>query len=477
MTDEGVLLEGEYRQRFSNGIINLGGSVAYVDANKTGETGMTLRGHINSSAAFDFNENWRGGANIYHASGRTYLRRYKIAEEDVLTSRAFTEGFYGKSYALAEALNFQDLRAGSDAGTTPQVLPALMYDFVGEPNRMGAFFRGRAFARDIIRSEGEDNQVLSLNGGWELPITTPGGHLFHLTANLTGDLYRYEDRTTGGDSSGYAGRIQPQLAADWRYPLVKRTGSITQYFEPRVQLVAAPNGGNPDDIPNEDSQDFEFDETNLFALNRFTGIDRVSGGQRVDYGATVGVYGDGGGSSSLFLGQSYQLQTDDSYPVGSGLDDNLSDIVGALRISPGEHINLVYRFRLDKDNFTPRRNEVGVNITGNGFAVSAAYVSIDSEESDGSVVDSREQIRGSGHYNFADYWTVRGYGIRDLEDDRTREAGIGLVYSDECIVVDLGYKREFFEDEDLTPDDTILLRVTFKHLGTVQAGAGLGFGG
>ena len=44
-------------------------------------------------------------------------------------------------------------------------------------------------------------------------------------------------------------------------------------------------------ITNEDSRNFEFDDTNLFAINRFPGRDRYEGGPRVNYGLRGAIYG------------------------------------------------------------------------------------------------------------------------------------------------------------------------------------------
>ena len=51
-----------------------------------------------------------------------------------------------------------------------------------------------------------------------------------------------------------------------------------------VSVNVAPTWGNTRNIPNEDSSDFEFDETNLFEPDRFPGLDRVDTGTRVAYG-------------------------------------------------------------------------------------------------------------------------------------------------------------------------------------------------
>src|SRR3546814_1663971 len=88
---------------------------------------------------------------------------------------------------------------------------------------------------------------------------------------------------------------------------MRRDGSVQQVIEPIVQAVFSPSGSNPDEIPNEDSLDFEFDDTNLFKLNRFAGRDRVDSGTRIDYGLKWTGAFDNGGSAGAFIGQSYRF--------------------------------------------------------------------------------------------------------------------------------------------------------------------------
>src|SRR5581483_8944362 len=113
---------------------------------------------------------------------------------------------------------------------------------------------------------------------------------------------------------------------------VRRVGHTSQVFEPMFSAIASPNGGNPNTIPNEDSQDYQFDETNIFDASRVTGYDLVDSGQRINYGFKYSIYGDDGGSTSLFLGQSYQIGPLNAYDEGVGLDNNFSDVVGAITV-------------------------------------------------------------------------------------------------------------------------------------------------
>ena len=74
-----------------------------------------------------------------------------------------------------------------------------------------------------------------------------------------------------------------------RIPLSVRLDSSwgTQTITPIAQFIARPNEVIPRLQPDEDSQSLVFDETNLFAWNKFSGYDRVEGGTRLNYGAAV----------------------------------------------------------------------------------------------------------------------------------------------------------------------------------------------
>src|SRR3546814_4783242 len=139
---------------------------------------------------------------------------------------------------------------------------------------------------------------------------------------------------------------------------MRRDGSVQQVIEPIVQAVFSPSGSNPDEIPNEDSLDFEFDDTNLFKLNRFAGRDRVDSGTRIDYGLEWTGVLESGGSAGAFIGQSYRFTANhDVFAEGSGLEDTLSDLVGRVQVRPLADLDLLYRFPLHKAELNPRNRK------------------------------------------------------------------------------------------------------------------------
>ena len=61
----------------------------------------------------------------------------------------------------------------------------------------------------------------------------------------------------------------------------------------------------------------------------------------------------------------------------------------------------------------------------------------------------------------------------DLEAGETREALVGLSYSDECFLIQTIGRRSFFSDREIEPDNSVFVNVVFKYLGGVtSAGPG-----
>jgi LPS-assembly protein len=473
---EGGVIRGQYRQRFAKGAIDFKGSGAYIDNREgdaeTGEKGF--EGHADLEGRFDFDDTWRGGFDFEQSSRRTYIRRFRLDSKEVLTSRVYTEGFRERNYANISSYKFQGLRSGDDRSRSPIVAPVLNYNMVGEPDRAGGRYQMDATMMSLTRETGADSRKLAVQTGWSLPYIAPAGDVYKLSATVDTDIYYANDPTASSSAvptdDETTGRIFPQLGLEWRYPFARRQQGYSQMIEPIVNLVAGPNGGNPDELPNEDSQAFLFDDTNLFRMNRFDGSDRVTSGSRVDYGMKFGVYGDRGGSTSLMLGQSYRFYGDSAFGTDSGLDEDLSDYVGRVHIQPTDHIDLLYRFQFDRDSLEPRRNEFGIRLIWPAFAFYADYVLLD-DQAQSSGFQDREQFDTAFSVRLLEHWSVTGRLVQDLSnnENKTRIAGLGLVYGDECISVGLEFERRDLQDEDLKPEDRVFLRVNFKYLGAIES--------
>lgn len=463
-TNEGIVIAAEYRQQFSDAQIILTGSGTH---GTTGTGDQDFRGHLFSLIKADINNSWRAGAEFRLTSDDTYLQRYDFDEVDTLKNHAFVEGFSGQNYASAQGIFWRGLRNADDPATMPLIAPILDLSLVTPVGTSDTRWKFDANFLSLTRTGGTNSKRLSLINSLELPHIAATGEVYHLYASLQTDAYYGSNvqNNAGNTLTGFSGRIFPRIGMDWRFPFSRRRGSTTQIIEPVIGLQFAPNGGNPEQISNEDSQDIEFDETNLFSRNRFTGLDRVEGGHRIYYGLHLGNIGSYGYSDG-FIGQSYRVRPNNDFAANSGLNDHFSDIVGKLSVRPSSSIKLQYRFRIDKDDFSARRNEFSANAGPPILNFNLNYSFFDEGSGSGEFAD-REELTYGFSSQFSKAWSLEASTRRDLQLSNTINQGVGLKFECDCFTMKLNLIRTFTQDRDVKPSDTIFLQLIFKNLGEI----------
>lgn len=482
-TEQNAVFVGQYREAFTFGELDIAGSATIADREqREGDVDRDVfRGHVDASGRFDLDDTWRVGFDAERASDDTYLRVYNFSGSGDLTSRLFAEGFRGRNYLSVNNFLYQGLQEEDDDGETPIVSPLIDYNFVSQPQFWNSTFTLDTNLLVLTRTDGRDSNRLSMEGGWQIPFSGPLGDRFQLTASMKTDGYfvngidpNSQSVNPGGETKdAFVGRVSPRMALGWRYPLVQVNESFSQIVEPIAQLVLAPEGGNPKKIPNEDSIDFEFDDTNLFSINRFTGADRVDPGPRIDYGLKWTITGESGAYGTAFIGQSYrlaQIDDEDLFPEGSGVEDNLSDVVGRLELRPNEYLDLTYRFRFDKESFSPRRAEVGGELGPDALNLDVTYTFLDDFSGSEEFDDQRQELRVRLDSKIGRYWSLFGAHRRDITSGEALSWEAGFTYEDECFTLRGAWERTFFDDRDVEQDDGFFIKASFKHLGSVGGG-------
>ena len=276
--------------------------------------------------------------------------------------------------------------------------------------------------------------------------------------------------------SGWQPRGTVTAAADMRWPLVgKAFGNATQMLTPRLQLVGTKTTGNLQ-VPNEDSRAVDLEDSNLFALNRFPGYDRIENNFRVTYGLDYSVRGNKV-SADFNIGQSYRLTNQSViFPDGTGLSDKVSDVVGRSEVRFKDFVKLTHRFRLDKDSLAIRRNEIDATVGSRGTYVQVGYLKLNRDINTVEDLPDREELRFAGRVRVARYWSVFGSTIVDLtsgnEDPISTSDGfdpirhrLGVAYDDDCLSFAVTWRRDYQPAGDARRGNTFRFRLAFRNLG------------
>jgi LPS-assembly protein len=471
-TQENPVLDVEYRHLLESGRFEFNGSGTYTSKpiEQEGEpqpSGNTFRGAIEGNGRFRLPNDWGSGFDLAVASDDTYLQRYGFSDENVLNNRLFAERFWERDFLTINAYGFQGLREDDDQSLIPIALPQVRGRLVSEPWRWGSRFSLDTEALALTRTGGLDTRRLSAAGGWQLPWYSPIGDRYELQLRLRSEFYQTDGDPETFEENGSAtqARAIPRATLHWGWPFIGDVFGLSQVIEPVAMATVAPTGNNDDDIPNEDSQDFEFDDTSLLEPNRFPGLDRVQGGTSVAYGLRFGTYTQGGLISGL-LGQAYTFDQDPEFDPSTGLDAKLSDYVGRVDFTPAAWLGARYRFRIDREDFEFVRNEVDVSAGPPQVRVAINYLMLRDDPAQ-QTLRRREEITATAWFRIFDSVALAAQTRRNLEADTTIFHKLGLVYTHPCLQIVGGVERSNTNDRDAEDTTTFSFRVTLRHLGEV----------
>jgi len=440
-----------------------------------------FRGYLEANGRFQFNENWSLSIYGRYVSDRTFLRRYDITREDRLRSSINLERIGDNSYFSLAGWHVQTLRVGDKQGQVPLALPALDWRYRVATPGIGGHLEFQVNTLAITRTDGQDTQRAFARAQWDLRKVTPMGQEITFTGLLRGDLYHSDgNAATTTDlyrgQSGWQARGIATAAIDVKWPLVGALLGGTQVITPHVQLVATPHLRNIT-IPNEDSRAVDLDDSNLFSLNRFNGYDRVEDGVRVTYGFDWSLIRPRWKITST-VGQSYRMSSEQTLlPDGTGLSNRLSDIVGRTDIRYRDIIQLTHRFRLDKNSFKLRRNEIDATLGNHRTYLEVGYMRLNRNMPvTFEDLRDREELRAAARIGFARYFSIFGSSVVNLttktadpvygsDGFQMLRHRLGLAYTDDCLDISITWKRDYVTTGDATAGNSFLFNIALRGLG------------
>lgn len=439
-----------------------------------------LRGYFFGNGKFQLDEHWSVTASARIASDRTFLRRYDISRDDRLRSTVNLERIDDDSYLSIAGWATQALLTTQDQGLVPLALPVIDYRKRLADPLLGGQLELQANSLATTRTEGQDTQRAFARMQWDRRQITPWGQEITLTGLVRGDVYHSDENDATATvlyrgNPGWEGRGVALGAIDVKWPLMGELLGGTQVLTPRVQLVASPQIKNLA-IPNEDARAIDLEDSNLFALNRFPGYDRIEDGVRFTYGMDWQLQRPGWRIDST-IGQSYRLSDEPTlFPEGTGLTDRFSDFVGRTEVRFRDFVSVTHRFRLDKDSFQIRRNEIDATVGTHRTYVEVGYLRLD-RDIDFTFEDlqDREELRAAGRIAFARYWSLFGSAVvnlTDREEDpsftsdgfeplRTR---LGIAYADDCLEFGLTWRRDYVAVADAQQGNSFQVYFALRNL-------------
>lgn len=501
-TKRGVVLKGKWRHRTAHGRyqINMAGiyqtdkpstTLSFLPINFTGNPGdRNFRGTIDSKGEFAINEFWDWGWDATASTDDTFRRFYKIDTilETEQISTVFLRGMGDRSFLEARLYQFGALTFEDTSNAESRVHPVIDYNYVFADPVLGGELSFDANVLSLSANDAADSNRLITEVKWRRQFIDRRGQVITPFFSARGDLYQVSNvveeqaildpitnttetivevpRDTNGIARGMA-----VAGAEYRYPFVRHGSRAAHVVEPIVQLIARPGLRRQEDIPNEDARSLVFDDTLLFDVDKFSGYDRIETGTRGNVGLRYTLQSYEGGYMRAVFGQSYHIAGDNEFAKDTGLETTRSDYVAGLYIQPMKYFTFIGQGRFDEKTFDLRRTDLTATVGYGPISTSTTYANLKAQPSLG-ILDPRQEILGGASLLLTKHWSLFG-GIRyDIERDKRLNDHLGLKWADDCFALSVTYAESFIRDRDIEPNESVMVRFEFKHLGAYNIDAG-----
>ncbi len=454
--NENPLLAGEYRQAFnkSNLILDFGFTEGYKKPSKTKVGGS--KSHIFGKFVKNFKDKNNSEHNIelsiQDVSNDKYLKLYKIKSNLVEYETETLENSLNYSYQN------KDLFLGFQAGAYETlksdfndkyeyILPDVIIDKnLFTDKKLGTLdlqsnlkvhkYDTNKFSSFLINDFDWKSKNFNLSSGFNSKILGKLKNTNYESKNI--EKYKSEPTNELFGALGFLTEID----------LFKETQNNSyQMLTPKLLLKYS-----PDHMRKEDDNS-RLDRLNIFSLDRLNTTDNFEGGASATLGFDYKIK-KSDSELDFSIGQVFKPKENRNLPSSSSLDDKSSDVVGYSNYKVNDNLELNYQFALDKNYQELNYNEIGTSISLNQIKFNFNYL------------EEKEHI-GNQEYFKTEFKYAKGNdGLFSVETKRnliTNSAeyyNLSYEYLNDCLRAGLVYRREFYNDSELEPENSLMFKIT-----------------
>ena len=455
-------IEYRYRQAYTSGFMLIEGALT-----RDALIPSKNRGYILSDTSLILQNGYNLGIQLQAVSDPSYLFEYDFAQLDRLNTKLELSRSMRYQNSEVKLSNYHSLRENENNATQPTLVaegaiesrlnPDMIKGEIGLEANFLKSYRYSDLNNDGPDSDtlvdGYDTTRLSLLSNWDHGWEIANGIILHFENEFGLSQYYVQQHADIGPK---ATRMFGVGAVGLRWPWyrINSNGGIG-IVEPQIQLVRSVSSNSA--VPNDDSTQVEFDEGNLFRLNRAPGLDLIENGSRLNVGLAGSQFMDSGSNLSWKIGRVLRSEALSTFPSGSGLSNSISDWLLATNFQQKNGIELINRALIASDGVVTK-SETSLKVNRNQHQIRATHVEL-TKDSNISENQSLSSVALEWNYNLNSNWRSDSKFQFDSNIGRLSKLELGLRYENECVNVDLSSSRSFSTSSTLIDKTDFTLSV------------------
>ena len=277
-------------------------------------------------------------------------------------------------------------------------------------------------------------------------------------------IYFKNLNSIGKNYSNYKNSLQSEISSIYNFetslPLIKLEDNYTNYFTPKISLRF--NTGSMKDYSNTKRS---INADNIFSIDRLgIGGDSFEEGRSLTAGIsyTKESINDINKYFSLDLASVFRDKEQRKIPLSSSINGKTSNLVGSAKYSLSDNYIINYNFSLDNNYKNLEYNSIGATYKKNNFMTRFNFNEENGKIGQSNSIENITEIKFNEE-NYL-YFNTR----KNRETNLTEYYDLIYEYKNDCLAANFKYKKTYYQDRDLTPDEQILFSVTLFPLSTFE---------
>ena len=462
-SQEHPLFIGEYRHAFKNAnlIVDAGYTEGYKNTTAIKRAGN--KSHFFSKFVKNFkskdNSDNNFEASIQRISHDKYLKLYKINtnlveyEKDTLENSLSFVHENEDLYLGVKASAFETLKEGYN-DKYEYILPEVVFDKnLFSSNKYGSAdltsnvkvhnYDTNAFTKFFVNDVDWKYKDNNFSNGIKGRLLGKLKNVNYETKNAT----KYKANTTNElfGALGYLTEVDFYK---------KGNSGADHLLTPKMLLRYAPGH------MREETSKTRLNHLNIFNLDRLNAYDNFENGLSTTLGFNYKVK-NLVNEFNFSLGQVINERENKNMPSTSSLDQRFSDVVGYSNFEVNKKIKLNYNFALDQNLKSLNYNEVGASLDFNPVKFDFNYLQ------EQEHIGNQEYVKAKVAFSNNTNGLVTAETKRNLITNSAEFYNLSYEYLNDCLKAGLVYRREFYNDSEIEPENSLMFKITLIPFGDI----------
>ena len=447
-----LLFQTEYRQANKNSKFNLDHSINTTNESSNSHFFSNFKSETNNKS-FEIN--------LETTSNKNYLKKYDIKSpliDDYITLNSFSSfEVSAEDYDFSTSIEvFEDLTK-NNSDSYEYIYPN--YNFrklLRDDNKGSLYFSSSGYQKKYDTNSYDGVFINDLKFISDDLINDKGfvnNYSFALK-NVNSD---------GTNSKNYKNNFDNKLLSSFiyntKYPLFKQFEKTKNYFTPFLSARFSPT-----ETKNIRLEDKNILFSGLFEDERIDNNDMIEGGESLTIGGNYTLKNTNNNEIFNFsAGQVYRVNENSDLPVVSSIGKKTSDLIGQLKFAPSDIFNINYSFSIDNNFNKSNHNFSQMNFNFNTFNSSFEFLSSNNELGDKSYISNETKI------NLKENSSIAFGTNKNLDIDMTEYYNLIYEYKNDCLTAAIEYKKLFYEDTDISGDESIFFSIKIVPVGAINS--------